>query len=86
MKPDQARQQAEECRMAAGMLFAIAIAAVIAGGCVWYSMGPGPLLLACMVVALVCGLGFFHELAEGTRFDRQARQLQPLGYENHGHE
>ena len=86
MRSDQALQQAEECRAIAGLLLGIAVASIIAGLCVFYSLGPGFALLACIVVALVCFLGFFHELAEARRFDRIARQRLPLHYENHGHE
>ncbi|MCW1922689.1 hypothetical protein OKA05_09000 [Luteolibacter arcticus] len=86
MKPNQARNDAEECRMMAGLLFAIAIVSLIAGGCVWYSLGPGLGLLACVTVAVVSVVGFFHETGQARRLDRIARQRLPLYFENHGHE
>jgi hypothetical protein len=86
MNSQQARERAEDCRMMAGLLFAFAIVAAITGVCVWYSLGPGMMLLLCLTVAAVCGLGFIHELAQAAGFDRTARQRLPLHYENHGHE
>ena len=86
MTSSQALHYAEECRAIAGLLLGIAVAAVITGFCVFYSLGPGFALLFCIVVALVCAIGFIHEMAEARRFDRIARQRLPLHFENHGHE
>jgi hypothetical protein len=86
MNFQQLREEAEKCRMMAGLLFAFAIVAAVVGVCVWYSLGPGMMLLFCCVVAAVCGLGFFHELADAAGLDRKARQRMPIHFENHGHE
>lgn len=86
MKPHQARHRAGECCAVAAHLLALAIAAAIASACVLYSLGPGFVFLACVVVSLACLLGFFHELAEAARFLRQAYPHPPTTFENHGHE
>jgi hypothetical protein len=86
MRPARARQLAEECRMSAGTLIAITIAAAIAAPCVCYSLGPGLVFLACIVVAAVCAIGFVHETIEARRYDRIADAGCHKTFECHGHE
>lgn len=65
-------QRAEECRMAAGLLKAIAVVTALAGFAVWLSIGPGYVLLACLVVFLVTALGALNESMDAANLQRRA--------------
>ena len=75
MTVEQLLQRAEECRMTAGLLAAIAIVTALAGVAVWFSLGPGNVLLACIVVTLVTALGALNESYDAANDEKRAWRI-----------
>lgn len=72
MTTEQLLQRAEECRMAAAQLLALALVTALTGLAVWFTLGPGQILLACIVVSLVSLIGAINERIDATHYQRRA--------------
>ena len=75
MTTEQLLQRAEECRMMAGQLAALCVVSFLAGIAVWLSIGPGNVLLACIVFVLVTGLGSLNEAYDAANYRQRALQI-----------
>ncbi len=75
MTVEQLLQRAEECRMTAGLLLALAIVTALAGTAVWFTWGPGNLFLACIVVVLVAALGALNEAYDAANDEKRAHRI-----------
>lgn len=68
MKPNLSR--AAECRRFSRLLLILSLAAGFASAAVYYSIGPGLILLACITIAAVCGVGSLNEKVDADAAER----------------
>lgn len=76
MNSETLLERAEECRLAAGQLAAISIVSFLSGIAVWFSLGPGDVLLACVTVVLVTALGAINESHDARQLQRRAENAR----------
>lgn len=67
------RSRAAECRRFSKVLLILSIAAGLVAAAIYYSIGAGLPLLACITIAAVCGLGSLNEKVDADSAERRGQ-------------